>query len=111
MTIHIEGLEFDTIIGLLPHERTTPQRVVVDIDIEYNYTEGEFINYADIASSAEAHLVSNRYELLEVAIKGLQNMILPQYPTITELTIKISKPNIIPNCVVSLSDSITSKDI
>ena len=104
MTIHIESLEFDTIIGLLPHERTTPQRVVVDIDIEYSYIEGEFINYADVASSTEAHLVSNKYELLEDALHGLQEMILPQYSTITELAIKISKPDIISNCLVALSD-------
>ena len=92
------------VLLLLPHERTTPQRVVVDIDIEYDYTEGEFINYADVAISVESHLVSSKYELLEDALNGLRDMLLPQYSAITKLAIKIAKPDIIPNCRVSLSD-------
>ena len=105
MTIHIESLAFEAIIGLLPHERITKQRVVVDIEIEYSYVEGLFINYAEVASSVETHLVSSEYELLEDALYGLQEMILSHYHTITRLSIKISKPDIMPNCIVALSDS------
>ncbi len=105
MTIHIEGLEFESIIGLLPHERVTPQRVIVDIDIEYSYVEGLFINYADVASSVESHIVSNRYKLLEDALLGVQEMLTVSYQHIETLALKITKPDIMPNCTVALSDS------
>ena len=105
MTIHIEGLEFESIIGLLPHERITSQRVIVDIDIEYSYVEGLFINYADVASSVESHIVSSRYKLLEDALLGIQEMLIASYSHIETLALKITKPDILTNCTVSLSDS------
>lgn len=37
MTIHIEDLRFQAIIGILDFERTTPQDVVVDLTIKYKY--------------------------------------------------------------------------
>jgi len=43
MTIHIEDLKFQCIIGILDFERKIPQDVEVNLTIEYNYKD-EFIN-------------------------------------------------------------------
>ena len=39
MTIHIEALTFDVIIGLLDFERDRPQRVIIDIEASYDYKD------------------------------------------------------------------------
>ncbi len=103
MTIHIEELTFDCIIGILDFERLTPQQVIVNIEIDYNYETNNFINYADVIKLIEQQMVEKKYELLETAIEELSEKIILSYSKITKLNLKISKPNIIKNAKVSLS--------
>ena len=103
MTIHIEELTFDTIIGLLDFERITPQKVIINMEIEYLYKNNNFINYADIIKLIEKQMLEKKYELLETAIDELTKYFLLNYPQIQQLTLKIMKPNIITNAQVALS--------
>ena len=103
MTIHIEELEFLAIIGLLDFERITPQTVIIDAQIGYYYQDNEFINYADVISLIEHLIVEKKYELLEDALREVQDKIIKKYPQIIKLNFKISKPNIIKNAKVALS--------
>ena len=103
MTIHIEELTFDCIIGILDFERVTPQKVIVNVEIDYNYEKNSFINYADVIKLIEQQMLEKKYELLETAIEELSEKIIEKYSKITKLTLKISKPNIIKNAKVSLS--------
>ena len=103
MTIHIEELIFDCIIGILDFERVTPQKVIVNMEIEYNYEKNSFINYADIIKLIEQQMIEKKYELLETAIEELTQKIVSKYSKITKFNLKISKPTIIKNAKVSLS--------
>ncbi len=103
MTIHIEELTFKCIIGILDFERVTPQKVIINVEIEYNYEENNFINYADVIELIEQQMLEKKYELLETAIEELMRKIIQKYSKITKLTLKISKPNIIKNAQVALS--------
>ncbi|HEO99699.1 MAG: dihydroneopterin aldolase [Campylobacterales bacterium] len=104
MTIHIEALTFEAIIGLLDFERERPQRVIVDLEATYPY-EDTFLDYALIVEKIMAHIKSRRYELLEDALLGIKKELLENYPQITALKLKISKPDIISECSVALSHS------
>ncbi len=103
MTIHIEDLTFDVIIGLLDFERVTPQKVIVNLQASYIYDHDKFINYADIVEIIKDKLTTERYKLLEDALLGLRDIISTTYPDIQTLEIKISKPDILSECIVSLS--------
>jgi dihydroneopterin aldolase len=103
MTIHIEDLNFECIIGLLDFEREIPQTLIINIEAEYNYKDSNFINYADMAVYIENLLKESSYFLLEEALLGLKILLFAQYPQIMRLYIKISKPDILKNCKVSLS--------
>ena len=103
MTIHIEELTFDCIIGILDFERVTPQKVIVNVEMDYNYEKNSFINYADVIKLIEQQMSEKKYELLETAIEELSEKIISNYSKITKLNLKISKPNIIKNAKVSLS--------
>lgn len=103
MTIHIEDLRFKCIIGLLEFERHIPQEVIITLELDYDYTN-TFINYAELAKLIETDLLEKKYELLETALNELFNTISTQYSAIKRLFIKISKPDILPNCRVSVSN-------
>lgn len=103
MTIHIEDLRFKCIIGLLEFERHTPQEVIITLELDYDYTD-TFINYAELATLIEVHLQEKKYELLETALNELFDTISMQYSIIKRLFIKISKPDILSNCRVSVSN-------
>jgi len=103
MTIHIEDLTFDVIIGLLDFERDRPQRIIINLEASYEYKEGQFIDYADMVLLLENELKEKRYELLEEALLGLKELLSTTYPQLQTLFLKISKPDILPQCTVSLS--------
>jgi len=103
MTIHIESLTIDTIIGILDFERTSKQTVIVETKINYNYTENCFIDYSCVINTIENLLIQKKYRLLEEAIDDIGETILRDYPQIVSLYLKISKPNIIKNASVALS--------
>ncbi|HHS92538.1 MAG TPA: dihydroneopterin aldolase [Campylobacterales bacterium] len=103
MTIHIENLTFETIIGLLEFERIHAQKIVLNLTIDYHYLENKFIDYAEVISIVENDFHENQYLLLETALEKLSDKLLQKYQTIQRLTIKITKPDIISNATVSLS--------
>ena len=104
MTIHIEALSFEAIIGLLDFERKTPQPLSITLEASYAYQEGgDFIDYALLSQQITHHLQSKRYGLLEEALLGLEKMIRDTYPNIEMLFLKITKPTIIQNAQVGVS--------
>ena len=105
MTIHIEKLTVETIIGILDFERNIKQKVVIETKINYNYSNNHFINYATVIEDIEKCLYQEEYQLLEEALNDISNVLLNKYTQIEHLYLKISKPDIIKNAVVSLSDA------
>jgi dihydroneopterin aldolase len=103
MTIHIEDLTFDVIIGLLDFERDKPQRVIINLEASYDYNDDKFIDYADMVLLIQKELKEKRYELLENALIGLKEVLYTTYPHLQTLSLKISKPDILVDCTVSLS--------
>lgn len=103
MLIHIEALTLDVIIGLLEFEREIPQRIIVDIESSYDYANEDFINYADMVLLIQQELEEGQYKLLEEALLGIKTRLYQVYPQLKTLNIKISKPDILPQCSVALS--------
>ncbi len=107
MTININDLTFETIIGILDFERLTPQKVIVDITIEYDYIPGDFINYADVAQMTQNLFLEQKFYLLEDALDILSRNLKKNFQKIHHLKITITKPSIMPNCRVSVSNFYT----
>ena len=104
MTIHIEDLKFQTIIGILDFERTTPQNVIINLLIDYTY-KNDFINYADVSAYIKSTMQEKKFLLLEDALLVLSSTLKKKFSTIEKLYLKITKPSIMPNCKVSLSEN------
>jgi dihydroneopterin aldolase len=109
LTIHIEELTFECIIGILDFERINIQKVIIDLKINYTYTNDFFINYAEVINLIEKNMIDKKYKLLETALEKLEQKLLSTYPKIESFNLKISKPNIIDNANVALSKSFSRK--
>lgn len=108
MTIHIEDLKFQCIIGILDFERTKPQDVIVNVEIEYDYKEG-FINYAEVAELIKNLMKKSDFLLIEDALEAINLKLYKEYDSIENIFIKITKPSILRDCRVSVSNYYKSK--
>ncbi len=103
MKIEISDLTFKCIIGILDFERIKKQRVIINISFEYDFSKDFFIDYSEISNLIKSTMKKEKFLLLEDAILHLENLLNNSYQ-ISNLYIKISKPNILKNCIVSLSN-------
>ncbi len=105
MKILIENLTFDSIIGILEYERITPQQVIIDCIIEYNYCENNFINYADVSNTIEKTVQDEKFYLIEEALELVSSTLKNSFPLINELHLTLRKPNILQNCTVGVQNN------
>ena len=103
MTISIEELTFNSILGILEYERLNPQVVSVDCKITYQYCKDSFINYADVAAYIETTMQEQQFELIETALEFLTSSLKKMYPSIEYINLTIKKPTILKNAVVGVT--------
>ena len=103
MTIHVEDLKFQCIIGILDFERVTPQDVIVNLTLDYEY-KNEFINYAQIVQIIKDLMIKSEFKLIEEAINSINLNLLKEFKAIKSLNLKVTKPSILPDCKVSVSN-------
>ncbi|WP_457594407.1 dihydroneopterin aldolase [Hydrogenimonas sp.] len=104
MKISIRSLAFEAVVGILDFERNAPQRVEVECTITYRYAKEAFLDYAEAARLLETTIKEGRFHLLEEALEVLFKKMKEHFPQIETLEITISKPDILPNCRVCVSD-------
>ena len=107
MTISIDALTFEAIIGVLDFERTKPQTVIVDVKADYAYKDDEYIDYTQLIALIEQTIKNSQFLLLEEAIETLGKEIKQKFSTISTLYLKIAKPTIVDNATVALSDTLS----
>ncbi len=102
MKILIEDLEFYTIIGLLESERENPQKVIMQIEIDYVYKKNKFIDYASLVKFVKKFIQKEKFELIEDALITLSENLKNIYPSISEIKLSLKKPQILQNCTVGI---------
>ncbi|MRI59203.1 MAG: dihydroneopterin aldolase [Epsilonproteobacteria bacterium] len=101
----LENLEFYAIIGILPHERLTVQKVILNARLSYQSKE-EYIDYAKAARLLENHIKEQQFELIEDALASCAMLLKKHFPQIKSLYLQIKKPQILPNVTPSVSISL-----
>ncbi|HAC71880.1 MAG TPA: dihydroneopterin aldolase, partial [Arcobacter skirrowii] len=79
MKIEIENLSFKTIIGILDFERVKKQKVIINISFEYEFKNGEFIDYAEVSKLIKNRVKQMKYFLLEDALEDLKQILNENY--------------------------------
>ena len=105
MTILIENLTFDSIIGILEAERVTPQKVIINCIINYDYTQNTFINYAEVSDHIQNSIQINEFYLIEEALQSLGSSLKKEFSSILTLSLTLRKPNILSNCTVGVQEN------
>jgi len=105
LKVNINELTFECIIGILDFERVKKQKVILDISFEYFYNEdgSNFIDYSHVAAFAQSSMENEKFKLIEDAILFIRKGLKSTY-NIKNLKVKISKPDIMPNCIVSVEE-------
>ncbi len=98
-------LIFEAIIGVLEHERITPQRVLINAKIDYDFFDSNYIDYKDIVDFLQAEVIEKKFLLLESAVSWLESSIAKKYKNVQEVKIEICKIDIFENCKVFVKNS------
>ncbi|MCA9704263.1 MAG: dihydroneopterin aldolase [Myxococcales bacterium] len=98
-TIELEGLSFECVLGVLPHERDREQPVRVDLRLGLDLSAAgrsasiyDTIDYDRTADEIAALLRFRRYRLLENAAHEVAAMLLGVHPTLQQLELRLAKP-------------------
>lgn len=102
MTIEIKDLTFYCIIGILEHERTTAQRVIVDAVIKYDFEQG-FIDYSAVTRTIKEVMTGQQFQLIEDAQNMLHSLLYKQFSAMHSLHLTIVKPDILSDCTVGVT--------
>ena len=98
-SIIIKNFEFDTIIGVLDFERITPQKVIINCEITYNY-EDSYLDYAKVSQIIQNILQTKKFEVLEDSLDYICSYLKNEYTNISSINLEILKPNILKNMIV-----------
>lgn len=98
----IEGLQILTFIGVYEWERQAPQKLLLDIEMSVDLSAAaasddlhNTVDYAQIATDMAQIAESHQPKLLESLAGKMCDHIL-QHPLIANVTLKVSKPAILP---------------
>ncbi|BDQ26442.1 dihydroneopterin aldolase [Helicobacter heilmannii] len=103
MTLSVQDYQIDAIIGVLESEQKTPQPLIVDLSIEYNYTPQNCLDYMDILEVVQNKLSTTKYGLLEEALSEISTWLKTCFPIITQVYMSIKKPQACQRALVGAS--------
>jgi len=108
MTIFVKDLRVMAIIGIYEKERTKEQPILIDIEAEYDYGKSsKMVDYEKMAKAVERCLKRKKFRLVEDACIFLADFLKERFETISSISIKVSKPEAVPNCIVGVQFSKT----
>ena len=101
--VRLDNFHIETIIGVLPTERTEPQPLVIALELELDLSRAavnsdlsDTIDYAQLASEVAFILQAGRFKLLESAALALCHYLLTppigKALTVTAAKVTLSKP-------------------
>lgn len=101
--ILIEALEVMAIIGIHDWERTTPQRVLIDLELGFESRAAiatddiaDTPGYGDIARAVTTLVEASNYQLLESLAEAIAQALLSDF-NVAFVTVKVGKPEAIAN--------------
>jgi len=102
MKIFIENLKINAILGVYPRERLAEQPIIVNCEIEYDFNNGAYIDYEFVSKLIVKIIKQKKFRLIEDALITLTDSVKSSFDKVESINIKITKPQILDNCEVSV---------
>ena len=107
-TAGIKGLQIDCIVGIFPHERKTPQTVILDIEIDYDFAAasgsdaiGDAVDYDAVARWVTDFVRRRGFQLLETMAEETAALVLGQWAFVQTVRLEIRKPAAVPSAAAA----------
>jgi 7,8-dihydroneopterin aldolase/epimerase/oxygenase len=101
--VFVRDLECMALIGIYDHEKVKPQRIIVNIDLSVQETEGPMadeishvVSYEIIAKKVESILEEGHINLVETLCEKIAQACLKD-KRVLAARVRVEKPDIIPN--------------
>ena len=102
-TTGLHGLRVECIVGIHPHERDTPQSVLFDIDLDYDFAAAATgdaidaaVDYTAVASQVTDLAQRRQFQLIETMAEESAALLLSRFPQVSRVRIEIRKPAAVP---------------
>jgi dihydroneopterin aldolase len=109
--IHIRDLTIDCIVGVLPHERTQPQRVVLNITLDCDLARAgasddlaDTTDYAALTHAVVRVVQGSSSRLIEHLAQRVADTCLG-FAGVVGVTVMIAKPDALPGAVAAVEIS------
>jgi dihydroneopterin aldolase len=107
-TTGLKSLRIDCIVGIYERERQTPQTVVVDVELEYDFTApassdaiGDAVDYDAVARRLTELVQARAFQLIETMAEEGAAMLLARLPQVRTVRLEIRKPAAVPAAACS----------
>lgn len=98
-TIFIDQLAIDTVIGLYDWERTIRQRVILDLEMDFDICVAaasddvaHTLDYKAVAKRVIAFVEASRFDLVETLAERVAALILDEFP-VARVSLRLDKPH------------------
>ncbi len=105
MKIGIEGIEVQAVVGTQDHERTNHQKIIIDIEFEYDAARAVSTDdlrfapdYSEMVRSVIRTAKENRFHLIETLSDKVLDII-KGYDSVTSAKVTVKKPSALKNIV------------
>lgn len=107
-TTGLRDLRIDCIVGVHPHERVTPQPVVLNIELDYDFAPAaasdaivDAVNYDEVVADVRGLLIARKFQLIETMAEEAVALLLSRHSRVSVVRLDITKPSAVPGAVGS----------
>ena len=100
--LELKNLEFYCIVGILDFERIKKQKVLIEGTFFYK-DKKNFLDYSILKEYIKNTMIENQFFLLEDALDFFDLSLYKEFPQLDSFLLNITKPDIMDDCMVSLS--------
>ncbi len=103
-TTGCRGLRIDCVVGVYPHEREQTQPIVIDIELDYDFsaaassdTVSDAVDYDRVVAGVTELVQRRQFQLIETMAEETADLLLERHASVMTVRLEIRKPNAIPN--------------
>jgi dihydroneopterin aldolase len=98
-SIFIHNASFESHIGITPAERSTPQKVLIDVDLAIDLTAPgrsdsikDTLDYRNVWQLLNDCVMGKEFHLVEALATSIGDVLLADFPSIESVTVGVTKP-------------------